>query len=43
VDVHGNASLRSVILRCEQSEPRRMSAEALGPSPFEGRFAATSG
>ncbi len=32
-----------VILRCERSEPRRMPAEAPGLSPFEGRFAATSG
>src|ERR1700758_4845201 len=30
---------RIVILRCKRSEPRRMTASAFGPSPFEGRGA----
>jgi hypothetical protein len=33
----------TVILRWPRSGPRRMSAEAPGPSPFEARFARASG
>jgi hypothetical protein len=41
--VRGTQAFIIVILRCERSEPRRMLAEAPGPSPFDGRCAATSG